>query len=645
MKFTSKRSSKADNNESDIGSLSFDDSKIDEVQSHVQLTTPSTDDAPSVLPIEAPHLLEEQVEVVEEEVESDPVIESIADNPIYPDAALSEKQMAALQSVIGSPAKKGKSKKSKSDDDVDASSIEGSLEASSDDMMSDLEKNASPLPDELEKADRKPVRKVFLVLLFITVIAAAAFTGWYYWWTTHATFEYTLHPIVILDGQSIRASDFLDDEDKSRGITAEFGKPDEPFVGLQYVQLDLALGLRSVETSAALYVLAPVEFIEREFAEEGNTLRAVDMLSNPDVAANVPFYVHFTQEPQPLESYPVGEVTLNLELNDAPFSVILRIVDTTPPTAVPVEVTTVIGDNVSPEDFVEDAQDASGIESIEFVDDPDVFFVGEPQTVQVEVSDPHGNISIFSSTLTIILNQEPPMIEGVADVFEGQIGKEINFLEGVTAVDDFGRELEVEVEDVDVDYDTEGTYSAYIWAEDLSGLRTEVEVTVHILSVDPADIMAQVRTILDRTIRSGMNQAEKALAIHNYIRWNTRESSDGTASMSPLAGANIAMRDKRGNSAVFAAFSQVLLTEAGIPNMPIERVADAESKHFWTIINPDDKGWHHFDPFPTGVSLSDRTSMFTDAQAAEFNRRIVQNRGPEGYWKYDPELYPEIVKE
>jgi hypothetical protein len=531
----------------------------------------------------------------------------------YPKASLSDKQMAALHSVIKQPEKK--------------------------------KKNADT-PIVIEEGKRSVVRTVLIISLIVVVLSTAGFAGWYYWWTTYATFEHTVHPVVVLDGQSVAAEEFLYTGAEMAGVKAEFQNPDfETAAGLQYIPLTLTLGLRTVETSAALYVLTPVEYILHEFTETGSTVRPIDTLINPEAAARASFDVHFIENPLPLEDYPVGDFILHLALNDTPFEVILRVVDTTPPTATPVDHTIQIGDAVHPEDFVTDVFDASPIESITFVEEPDVFMRGENQSVQVAIDDIFGNTAIFSAELTILLNQMPPVIEGVTGNVESEVRVPIDYLSGVTAHDDFGRALEVHVDNSEVDENTEGTYTALIWAEDYTGLRTEVEVVVHVLSVSPEYINERIDEILARTINDRMNQEEKALAIHNWVRWTLSPSTTESASQSVLAGAYHAIQERSGDSLVYASISEMLLTRAGIPNMRITRIPEAEKAHFWMIINPDDKGWHHFDPFPTGISLSNRTSMFTNAQAAEFAQRIEALNGTKDYFTYDAELYPEIVKE
>jgi len=550
----------------------------------------------------------------------------------YPEASLSDKQLEALQSVIK----------------PSAWQIPGqiSIEQENENNPSGgkRKKKSAQSSMEIESGERSIVKTVILVIFMIAIISAAGFAGWYYWWTTYATFDYEVHPVVVLDGQSIEAVDFLYPEEIMEGISAAMRNPGfEPAKGFQFVPLTLTLGLRTVDTAATLYVLSPIEYTQHEFGVVGTTLRPVDFLTNADVASGITFEIRFTEELLPLEEYPVGEFPVHLALNDEPFIVMLHIVDTTPPTATSVNKTIQIGTEISAEEFVTDVFDLSPIASISFVEEPDILS-RDDQTVKVAVEDIHGNVAVVQAELSILFNKVPPELEGM-ETIESEIGTAIDYLQGVTAHDDFGREIGVHVDDTGVDQNTEGTYTAIYWAEDYTGLRTEVEVTVHILSVDPEEIYQQVDEILARILNDGMTQVDQVRVIQNWIMQNLGQSTTDFDSQSVLEGAARALQDRRGDSKVFSALAEVMLTRAGIPNMRISRTSEADKEHTWNLINPDERGWHHFDSYRTGLVLGSLASMFTDSQAKDIARRIEAHNRTKDYYTYDPELYPEVVQE
>ncbi|MDR2569845.1 MAG: hypothetical protein LBD23_06055, partial [Oscillospiraceae bacterium] len=376
----------------------------------------------------------------------------------YPETTLSEKQLEALHSVI----------RPQSDAAVTQDVVQEKIE----------QQNA-----EIGKEDKSLLKTVILVVFLVLFVLAAGAAGWYYWWTTHAVFEYELQSVVILEGQKINVNDFLVPDENIEGIIITMQNPNyEPSIGVNFIPLTLTLGLRSLDSSAALYVLTPIEYIEHEFTVTDVILRPVEFISNADAAAGrASFNVRFTEEPLPLEEYPVGEFILHLALNDEPFEVLLRVVDTTPPTATAVYHAVIIGEEVFPEDFVEDVFDASPIASISFVNEPDVR-ARRDQVVSIAIEDIHGNVKIIESELFVLLNQMPPAIFGSIETIESEIGTPIVYLQGITAQDDFGRELEVYVDDSGVDIHNAGTYTAIYWAVDYTDLRTEIEFTIHVIS-------------------------------------------------------------------------------------------------------------------------------------------------------------------
>jgi len=479
----------------------------------------------------------------------------------------------------------------------------------------------------------------FLIILFTVIgIGLGVF---HFWWTTHAVFEYNLQPVVIVEGADVRPSDFLIEHGE---IEAEFTYGEfEPVSGVQTVPLSLTYGLRSLETTARLYVLTPISQIVTEFAEHMPDLVPIEMISNADIASGIPFDVRFSEQPQPLSQFSVGEHSLNLELNGAPFVVWLMVVDTTPPTATPVEMSIIIGEDAFVDDFVTDIFDASEIVSVEFVREPDVF-LGQDQVVEVEIIDAFNNSFLVSTVLRVEVNAEPPTIDGT-QVIHSMVGSPILFRQGVTAFDDFGRELEFYVDTAEVDQHTVGVYTVIYWAEDLTGNRTEIEVEVHVIDVDPEYVDSRVDEIIEGILNDDMTQVEKARAILRWVRSNVSYAAEirgGPASV--YEGAYRALRDRRGNCYIFFSISDRLLTRAGIPTMRISRAPGlSATNHHWNLINPDGLGWHHFDSMPTRFDWSPQMYMFTQSQAERFAVDLIPVHGGPHYFTFDPDLFPPIV--
>jgi len=484
--------------------------------------------------------------------------------------------------------------------------------------------------------------RVCLTLFLILFISGAAFYGWYYWWTTHATFDYRLQPIVILNGQSVEAADFMSPVEEMERVTAAFRSLSfRPREGMQNVPLTLTLGWRSLDTSTTLHVMTTINQIGHEFREPGPELKAVDFVANLDASAGVPFDVRFVEPPLLLEEYEVGEHILNLTLNDAPFEVLLTVVDTTPPAAEAVAKAIVAGETVIPEDFVKDVFDHSGIFSIEFVNEPNVLS-DRDQIVEIEIIDNHGNSAIFAGELYVKLNEEPPVIEGT-DTILSMVGDPIMYLPGVTATDDMGRDLtdNIQVDSSGVDHNNEGIYTVVYYVIDATGLRGEVEQTVHVLAIDIDWVNERVDAELARIIKDDMTQLDKVRVIYRWVKNNLNYSPVRGGPATAYEGAYRALRSRSGNCFSYYSISEVMLTRAGIPNMRIDRIPGQPTNHRWNLVNPDDLGWHHFDTTPTRIEV--RTDFFTASQARAFTKRY-ESIGTRNYFTYDPDLYPEIVE-
>jgi len=500
------------------------------------------------------------------------------------------------------------------------------------------------LPNVSKKRKNK-VKSAFLTILLMLVFSAAGFGGWYYWWTEHATFAYMLQPVVVLRGENIQPADFLYPTEEMERVSAAYRSPVfRPTDGRQEVSLTLTRGWRTVDAIAQLYVLTTVEQIFHEFGEPGPELKAINFITNAEAAGRIPFDVHFTEAPLLLEEYEVGTHTLHLSLNNAAFEALLTVTDTIAPTATATNKTIQIGEEVFPEDFVTDIFDLSEIESIKFVVEPDVI-AHRNQIVEVEITDIHGNSDVFSGGLTILLNQEPPVIEGT-DTIVITVGDSIMYLRDVTATDDFGRDISenIQVDSSLVDQHTVGEYTVIYSVVDYTGLRFEVEEKVHVVEIDMDFVHEKVDEALAGIVNDNMTQLEKVRAIHNWVQRNINYSVTRGGPATAYEGAYIALTQRRGNCYIFYSISEVMLTRAGIQNMRIERIEGTPTRHRWNLVNPDNLGWHHYDSYPTRLQLSSQMAFFTSSQAASYARQIQAINNMRDYYTYDPALYPEIVQ-
>jgi len=495
---------------------------------------------------------------------------------------------------------------------------------------------------------KNTARNAVLIIILTLVLAGAGFGGWYYWWTEYATFDYTLQPVVLLEGQRIDANAFLFDSEEMENVSAIYRNAGfRPTPGRQDVHLTLRRGWRSLDTVASLHVLSTIPNIDLEYAEELPDLQPIDLISNPSVASDVPYSLAFVEPPMPLNEYSVGVHTLQLTLNDAPFEVTLNVTDTTPPTATARSHPIRIGESVLPTDFVADVFDASGSDLVTieyYADEPNVFSKTS-QIIQIKLTDIYGNYSVVNADLMIEVHAEPPVIEGAGEIIS-IVGNPILYRQGLTATDSFGGDLteEIVIEAENVDPNKVGIYKVRFWVEDLSGNKSDVtEVEVHIIDVNIDYIYSRVDETLARILRDGMTQLQQVQAIHTFVKNNISYANAGRPH-TVYEGAYRALRDRRGNCYNYFSLSAVMLERAGIPNMMIERIPGTPTRHRWNLVNPDNLGWHHYDAVPNRLGQGLRLAFFTDTQAESFTRQMSQNFAFHNYYNYVRENYPEVVR-
>jgi len=318
----------------------------------------------------------------------------------------------------------------------------------------------------------------------------------------------------------------------------------------------------------------------------------------------------------------------------------------TPPVADPVDHTIHIGESVSPQNFVENITSDFQIILIEFIEEPNVF-AHTNQTVKVRITDENENSAIFESKLIIQINKTPPVITGT-DTIISRVGNPILYRQGITAHDDFGRDLTdaVEIDNSHVDHNEVGEYSVLYRVTDITGLMTEVVETVHILDVDIYYVNERVDEALAEILNDGMSQLDKVRAIHRKVLEIISSYSPGrTEPANSYEGAYRALRDRSGNCFNYYALGEIMLTRAGIPNIEINRIPGTDTRHRWSLVNPDDLGWHHFDATPVArMGFGSQTAFFTASEARSFTSRIQSELGTRDFYTYDPNLYPPIVE-
>jgi transglutaminase-like putative cysteine protease len=219
------------------------------------------------------------------------------------------------------------------------------------------------------------------------------------------------------------------------------------------------------------------------------------------------------------------------------------------------------------------------------------------------------------------------------------VGDTVAYRSGVTVTDNSGEDIELQVDASKVDTSVPGEYEVVFSATDSSGNRAELSVILTVSSIDPAIVDELVEATLARIIDADMSLHDKAQAIFIYVQGSVRYDAGGEKT-SLYEGAYEGLKQKAGDCWVYAATSEMLLTQAGIDNLPIKRVGGS-TRHYWNLVNLGE-GWYHFDACPNRDGSNDKRFMFTETEAVAL-AQISAYRLPD-YYTYDHSLYPAVIE-
>lgn len=389
------------------------------------------------------------------------------------------------------------------------------------------------------------------------------------------------------------------------------------------------------ETAVTTTASAPdPRILKRVTIEAGSSLPQAASFSQD--AALSPVYV--TPAPS-IDSKIPGEYPLQIKVDDTLIDVVLVIKDTIPPAGEPVEQEVWLGDSVTAEQFVTNTRDVTTI-SYSFKKEPDWQQPGR-QAVVVVLSDTSGNTAEVASTLIILHDDEPPVIAGAVDqkVF---IGDTISYRKDVTVTDNMDPDVQLEVDNSAVNLAVAGTYPVIYRAVDQSGNRTEVTVTITVAVkpegyVSEAELYVLIDQVLAEIVKPGMTDLEILSEIFYWIADHINYT--GTSDKSDwVKGAYLGITRGTGDCFNYFATAKAFLTRAGYETIPIERVKDAKTRHYWNLVFYND-AWYHFDPLPNLAKYHYVCLLRTDAEVAAYSKENPR------FYEFDRADIPETPTE
>ncbi len=327
-----------------------------------------------------------------------------------------------------------------------------------------------------------------------------------------------------------------------------------------------------------------------------------------------------------------GEHTVVLSVDGVEREAVVKLADTTPPILELQPVEGWLGISVAIEDFIRTLQDVSDVQ-LSYMKDPDLKQPGL-QEVTIQAEDTSGNISIRTTTLTLLQDTDPPVISGVEDLIV-MVGTSVDYLKNVTVEDNKDDSVEVTVNAELVDLSQLGTYPIVYRAADKAG---NVSVTTAIVKVvervyTDEEAAEAAAVLLEDLLQPEMTDRDKLTAIYSWVHGALEEEEQDNHEEWQRAACE-GMTLRKGDSYVFAMTSRALLTEAGIRNMVIQ--ADSpQGTRWWNLVDLGD-GWHHFDAAPledeeTVLYLTDEELMAVSASHGSI-------------YNYDHTKYPDVVR-
>ncbi len=350
---------------------------------------------------------------------------------------------------------------------------------------------------------------------------------------------------------------------------------------------------------------------------------------------NIP--VEFETAIQEINVMRPGDYPVRLLYCHRSYDTVLRIRDTTPPLARARDLTVLATDSFVPEDFLDSVWDATPVTAT-FGVPPDLT-KGGLQQISILLTDKSGNTAEVHANVTVIIDSQPPVIEGVQESFLIYQGDTISYRAGVTVTDNMDENPALTIDSSQVDLSTPGEYAVTYTATDSFGNTAVAVSKVTVLEkkenyVDLETIHEAVAELLSTIVREDMTAEQQVRAIHGWIRDHCTYIYHSNKEDYHQSG--YAMLKKRvGDCYGYFSLCKLMLEELEIPNIDVVKVKNypGDSDHYWSMVSVDGgEIWYHLDtsPRPGGTEFC----LVSDAYLDNFSKhyRNCFNR--------DKSLYP-----
>ncbi len=268
-------------------------------------------------------------------------------------------------------------------------------------------------------------------------------------------------------------------------------------------------------------------------------------------------------------------------------------------------------------------------------------------SAKVRFTDTSGNkTEIFDVNMTIIVDTEAPEIEVKSDIVT-YVGEAVSYKQNITVKDNCTGEITLTVDDSEVELSEAGEYTAYVYATDAVGNRSDkVKVTVHVYSeeITQAALNEKIAAAADDIgITESMTAEQKCRAIYEYVYGRISYVSTSDKTSWQRAAYEALFVSGSGDCYSYFAAAKALLEYYGIENLDVQRTAGyTTDTHYWSLVNigtEDSPRWYHFDCTHLRSEYNHSGCLLTDKQVDAYNKVRKYFR------LYDKSAYPAIAKE
>lgn len=436
-----------------------------------------------------------------------------------------------------------------------------------------------------------------------------------------------VQPLVIRYGDTCTAMDFVKKLDEVTATTVEFAtEPDFSKLDGQAVQIVVTDAGGNVVTLDTQLAVSPV--VPSLSIEIGDDMPELSDFVLVDGEAS--FVVSGESE---IDMTVPAVHKIIIEVNGSQYTSELHVLDTTPPVLAVEDVTWFTNVELDPGKFVTSCEDITTVQYT-YETAPDYTLLGT-QTVTIVATDGGGNASKQTANLTLEADTEAPKIKGARDKTV-YVGEAVSYRSGVTTTDNTGVEATLSVDSSAVNVNEVGKYKVVYTATDAAGNSTSTTITLTVINrtYSLEDVNKLADDALATIIKDGMTNREKAEVIYKYI-----QSHVGYVSYSEkgdyIKAAYEGLATGKGDCYVYASVAKVMLTQAGLINMDIERIPEGDAMHYWNLVDLEDgHGWYHFDT--TRRADGTKFCLWDDASIKEYSDAHNNSHN------YDRSLYPDI---